>query len=358
MAVVSGVLAFAFAVGAGIVSAWFHLPFPGLGGFVLTILVAVQVAILLHEAGHLIGARLVGFRPRLLAAFLVRVAWVDGRARLEAPRRPLRWSGIVIATPTGDHNLERRTAGFIGGGPAASLLLGALLGAAAIWLAPGISAYVLLYCADFSLIFGCLTLMPYRSGGTLSDGARLLRLWQGGEAAQRDAALWAIGALVSGDDRPRAVPQGALDRLLAPQDQSGEQAQAEALAAMCALDREEVSDAVAHMQRAMALIEHVPLWMRPGYYLEAAYMTARHEADPVRASAYLEKSAGGVGIEPWQRARAGAAVALAAGDHTRALALAREGLQALSGRQATGLIQMERDLLEDLAARAAEGHAV
>lgn len=249
-------------------------------------------------------------------------------------------------------------AGFIAGGPATSLLLGAVLGAVAIWLAPGATAYALLYCADFSLVVGFITLMPYRSGGNPSDGALLLRLWQGGPLARRDAALWAIGALVSGEDRPRAVPLEALDAALELQDESAEQARAEVLAAMCALDRGEVSDAVAHMQRAMALIEHVPLWMRPSFYLTAAYMAARYEAEPVKAAAYRDKSAGGVGIEPWHRARAAAAVALAAGEPERVLALAREGLQALAGRQATGLIQMERDLLEDLAARAAEGQAI
>lgn len=358
LAAVLGVLAFAFAIGAGIVSAWFHLPFPGLGGFALTILIAAQIAVLLHEAGHLIGARLAGFRPRLLSAFLVRVKWVDGTARLEAPGGSLRWSGLVMATPVGTHDLERRMVRFVAGGPAASLLFGAVLGALAFWMAPGRLAFPLLYCADLTIILGLAALMPYRSGGNLSDGARLLRLWQGGAAAQRDAALWAIGALVNGTDRLGAVPQELLDRALAPHDDSPEQANAEALAATAAFDRGESAAGMEHWQRAMAMIERVPVLIRPNFYLDAAYIAARHEADPVKASSYLEKSAGGVGIEAWHRARAGAAVALAAGDHARALALAQEGLQALTGRQATGLIQMERDLLEDLAARAAEGQAV
>lgn len=352
LAVVLGVLAIAAAAAVGRLSDLWHLPFPGFGGFVLTVLLAFQVAFLLHEAGHLIGARLVDFRPRQLAAMLVQVAWVNGKARLRAPSGSLRWSGLVLVSPTGTHDLERRMAVFIAGGPAASLVVGALLGTLAFWLAPAGVAYLLLHCAGFTLAVGLLTLAPYRSGGLLSDGARLLRMWEGGAVVRRDVAIWAIGALIHGADRPRDVPEELADHMLAPQDDSPEQAQAEALAAIIAFDRGDEATGMQHWQRAMALIERVPEPIRPNFYLDAAYIAARYESDPVRGAAYLEKSAGGIGLERWHRARAGAAVALAAGEPERALALAREGLQALAGRQATGLIEMERSLLEDLAAGA------
>lgn len=330
-----------------------HLPAPGFVGLIILFLVALQVTVLAHEAGHLMMARLAGFQPKRLAALAVRVVWVDGKARLERPGG-LAVVGRLTVEPIGSAHLDRRLAVLAAGGPVANLLLGAALAVPVFWLAPGWIAFVLLCCSCLSLIGGLLNLAPYRSGaGRLTDGAKVLRLWQSDPAVRREMAVEAIGALVTGDVRPRAVPQELLNQALAPHDATAEQARAEAIAAMCALDQGEVGAATQHLNRALALIEQVPAPDRPPYYLQAAYMAARYQADEALVASCMDRlDDGGTSVQPFSWAVGEGAVALLAGEYGRVLEMAEERLKELAEPPVSGLSQMEAELLEDLVARA------
>ncbi|MGK7312515.1 MAG: hypothetical protein ACN0LA_09770 [Candidatus Longimicrobiales bacterium M2_2A_002] len=99
-----------------------------LGGLLLGGAVGAVVAVLaVHEAGHLLAGRLVGFRFLLFIVGPLRVAREGDRVQV-GWNRSLSLAGWLAATgPTPDRleRLRRRTAIMVAGGPLTSLAAGA-----------------------------------------------------------------------------------------------------------------------------------------------------------------------------------------------------------------------------------------
>jgi len=74
------------------------------------------------------------------------------------------------------------------------------------------SAAFLLINGWMSVAIFIITMVPMRSGGFFSDGARLLRFTRGGEAAELDALLMQIVASSTSGTRPRELDEAVLDR--------------------------------------------------------------------------------------------------------------------------------------------------
>lgn len=131
---------------------------------------------ILHEAGHVLGARLAGMHP-----FEVRL----GPVRLLRRRRGWRlfrspagergWMAMAFPSPA--RPLRPQLIAFAAGGPLANLVAAALLGGFA-FMAEGPAMQVLSGIAVSSLCLGLANLMPYL-GHAPSDGLLLLGYAQG-----------------------------------------------------------------------------------------------------------------------------------------------------------------------------------
>jgi hypothetical protein len=151
-------------------------------GLVMGGLLAMPVAILLHELGHLAAGWLAGFGWELikLGPLLLRhgehdTSWQWGR------HHAVRGMGLVVPAPRKPDRTREHAAVMLLGGPAASLAVGIgalrLFGWMALPLALRMGSGLVGAC---SLVVLFTSLAPYTSSGHLSDGGKLFGLWRRG----------------------------------------------------------------------------------------------------------------------------------------------------------------------------------
>jgi hypothetical protein len=200
-------------------------PLPAIDPLILlaALPLAAFFVILWHEAGHLLGGRLGGFRPRLLGVGPLLVRWHHGRAALELNRAWELWGGFASALPPRDTpwdlpRLQRSLLLFTAGGPIASLLL-ALIAALLTLALPAPARIAAGVVALLSAAIALATLQPWGAGaGIVSDGGRLLMLRRGGPAIDRWSALMMLAGLNLDGVRPRDWPPALIAIAAGPAD--------------------------------------------------------------------------------------------------------------------------------------------
>lgn len=314
---------------------------------------ALALAIILHEVGHVLAARLAGCRPRLFAAGPLIIRRGTRRIRVELHWGGLVPGGMVAATPPEAGSIVRPVAILVTGGPLTNLLLSLVSAGIYRSMEPAGIPSGRLFVAVFgiaSLIVGLISLNPYRPG-MASDGLRLLRLWPGGTAAERDAALFTIFGLIYAGIRPADWPQRLLEQATALIDGTADEATGQILAYYHALDLGRPGSAGNHLNRALELVTVQSHSLRPGYYLEAAYSAAMLENNKEKANDYLARAGWGAAIEPYRRLRCEAAVLMAHGQTVRAMEQADLALALLARKEKNGTDHLEESLLRDLRTR-------
>jgi hypothetical protein len=298
------------------------LPFLALSVGVTT--VALILAVLLHELGHVVAGYAFGFRvarvhlgpleirdygrPRVrlvrsLSAGVILVP-VDRAAALG----PMRW-GLIASTAAG---------------PLTGLVSGAFLIALAggLRLADPFSLTQVL--GQMSLILGVFNLLPIRSGEQLADGRRIFSLIvRNRECGHILASTLMMGEALSGR-RPREWDPG----LLALMERSPNDVFARLCLYDAAIDRGEIDLAGQHLDAAVELRKENWNAADGILFTEAAYYAARHRRN-ARAARALMGLADGADVADYMRARAEAAVLCAEGRGLEGRQRAVAGLAAL-----------------------------
>ena len=304
------------------------------------------LVVLAHEAGHLAGGVLAGFKPFQLVVGPLKLLWVEGRVRAELNRSLLLAGGVAVSLPPDGHNLIRRMLLMVVGGPTGSLLV-ALLALAAMAFADGLPAAALLVATSLGLIITLVTLVPMRSGGFYSDGARILMLLRGGPQAERwSAVALLLNASLAG--RLRELDASLVARATALRDGTLDAVSAAFMAYSVELTLGDVVAAGAQLDYTLANLEVYPAAFRPAILVEAAYFTARHRGDAGTARAYLEQTNGSALVEAHTRHRAEAAVLRAEGHAEASRAAAEAGLIALQRARLGSAGVIEAELLAEL----------
>jgi hypothetical protein len=326
-----------------------------------------------HEIGHLIGGRLVGFRFLMIAVgpFIVTRTRDGIRARLHA--NLAMFGGMAGSAPTDDHDLRRRDAVMVAGGPIASVILAAVcLG---LWYALGYSAVTgttvesgmhsgaagaagaaLFATGAISFVIALITLAPHRSLGQMSDGKQLQLLLSGRPEGERNSALRLLYGAIFTNQRPREWSEMIVRRATILPDRSAEDAMACFLAYAWALDVGDIALAGQFLDRTQQACDALPPPAQPGVYVEAAYFTARYRDDATTARSFLNQSQS-KGIPRHDRLRAEAAVLLAEGQFEAAHARATEGLAALKTAKENYITEVDEEWLQDLILRTAEAQS-
>jgi hypothetical protein len=310
-------------------------------GLAVACLIALHLILLAHELGHLLGGRLVGFRAFLLIVGPVRVERSGDRWRLHRNRSAALWGGLAGSAATDARDLRRRTTVMVAGGPLVSLLGGvaALVGYWALHPAllnanspygRVVLAFVLLSAGVASISIGVATLIPMRTSGFLSDGARLLRLARGGAVAARDAAVQAVIGQSLAGVRPRDWPAEMLQTALALPDGSAFEFTVWQLAQSHAADTGHAAEAQRWLQLLLTHIDRIPPTFRSGLQLDAARQLAL-AGDTTKAKSLVAAATGPVIGAGWAAPLAHAAVLSSEGCHADAVALLPEIRAALAG---------------------------
>jgi hypothetical protein len=321
-------------------------------------LLAVQLLVLLagtavHELGHALAARAVGFD---VAG--VRVGPLVVLATPRGWRVKLVWEtvfgGELLSCPARPEGLRLRHAAMIAAGPAAHLLLAA----AALVAALATGALVLWLAAATLGLAALVNLVPSRPGrsGRWTDG-RWLVAWLA--QPQRATQRVALGVLqrAATTVRPRDWDDRWAGLAATGPRQPADAAQVAGclLAYAHALDRGETDRAGSLLTRAFAARHLLPPGGQASLALQSAFFIANFRGNAPLAARLLEtvlarpERARALDVE-----RARAALHLAAGRRSDAAAACDRALTALDStwQRPAGLVAQDRELLEVMRERA------
>ncbi|TGE21731.1 M50 family peptidase [Hymenobacter aquaticus] len=264
-----------------------------------SLLVALRLIVLVHEAGHAVGALLAKFQIQKFYASWLRIerkatAW---KVRFKKPEHKV--GGLVEALPTHTRRLRSRYFLFIAGGPAATLLSGAaaliihriLKDDAAAWLTLG--GYLF---TNFLLVFGWLSmlvaltnLLPVKSAsGYLNDGTQLKHLYQGGPAMHQQLAILHLSSLPNRSTRPRDWDPALLEQLLAHPSNTALDCYAHLYAYSYYHDCNDAEALRLHLNEAIDRRHTTSVSMQQYLFAEGAYVAALHSQDAQQARYWLE----------------------------------------------------------------------
>lgn len=301
------------------------------------------VATAVHELGHALAARAVGFqvvrwRVGPIAADVAAGGW---RVRFV----PGTWlGGEVSSDPLTPANLRARHALMIACGPAAHLALALLLVAAAA-VHGGAALWVSAATVGLAGLWNLVPLEHSRS--RWSDGRWLLAwLTSPGRATQR-AATGTLQLALRSARRPRDWDEHWTVLAAAGRRQPADRVEVvgRTLAYAWALDRGDLDAAATQLMRAFAGRRLLPPAATAGLAVETAFFVARFRGDAGLATRLLETEARQ--LRPALAAdleRAWAAAHLAAGRRVEALAACDRALRSLE-RSRASLTQLYRELV-------------
>jgi hypothetical protein len=312
LAIVVGILA----MGVG-----FHMA-KGSRGYELwmpAILVASAFfSIALHELGHLLAGKAVGFQFSFYIVGPLRVESTSHcKLRVVYNRDYQTWGGLCGMAPAESNNVARMFAFLVAGGPIMSLVGGVVFGGLGLILRPTLPLpSIFLSClGDVSFLMAVVTIWPANNGIFLTDGARWLRLKTPGPLAERDAALLALFALSRQDLAAANWPADILETALAIRDDSIFESSAHYFAYLVAFDRGDYPTAEHHILRSRDLMEKLnPIFALPSI-LETAYQFA-WSGDDLEEARRLRTSLGAkpLGIDEASLRRLDAVIALREGN--------------------------------------------
>ncbi len=310
-------------------------------------LASLFVTLTVHELGHLVAARLCGFRFGLLGVGPVCLMRSRGRVRVRwLP--PTHWGPFAVAYPIDTKRLYVRAGWVIAGGPLASLAMAIL---AVVWLCviPPDAAgrgVVLLLSLMSGLVF-VATVQPFGTGsGVPSDGARLWDLVRQRASAHEAAALWALSGLTHAGVRPRDWDPALMalaDKVAAP---PAFVVYAGTEGLRWAIDHDDCYAAGKQVRRIRHAYVHAPRWLRAEAAAEVAFWLAYRCKDVAAAREYLPDARGPL-VETHRRLRAEAVVLLESGDGEQARAVIEQAKVALTEGHGTAS-SLDRELLVSL----------
>jgi hypothetical protein len=309
------------------------------------------LAVVLHELGHLAGGLYGGMRFLMFAAGPLRV--VRTAAGLQLARHPLRSGllGFVFMVPDPARPFAPQFRALVAGGPAVSLLC-LIAGAGLAASNNGTAALHAGVFAALSALVLAATAIPMRVGGFETDGEQLRDLIRGGTRTELKSLLLALLGQSASGVRPRDLEGTLVSRAieLADAHAEGDPAYAAFVHLIAAVRADDGGDVAARDRHFAAVAAHaraLPAAVRAQLALELAYDAARGSRVDV-AREWLKQSRGGI-VEPADRARTEAAIALAEGrqhDAHDAIARARAGLARACD---AGFAQWARDELDRMA---------
>ncbi|MET4076447.1 M50 family metallopeptidase [Hymenobacter sp. UYCo722] len=328
-------------------------PWQTMGALLVLLPLAWLVAVGLHELGHALLGRRQGFRFHWLAVGPFMWKMREGRLRFEWNKNLNTAGGMVLSTPTGDHDLRRRFMAFAAGGPLGSVVwAGLALGAYALLPTPASEVGRLLRVGlgasgGISGLLAVLTLIPMHTGGFYSDGARVLNLWRDGAAGQFEVAVVSAMARSVNGVRPRELPRQLLEAAATRPEELPFKLYVHYYLYLATLDAGQLEPAAHHLAEYRHRLAATPAALQGSGWLESAFFAAAYQHDLAAARTFMAQAKPSAHIEADVWPRAEAALARLAGDADRARTHAQAALQALPSNLDQGSAHFYAEWLAD-----------
>ena len=258
------------------------------------------IVIAMHEAGHAYAGIKVNFdfRMYVIGPFL----WAK-----EQSKWVFKWNknvntagGLVVCLPTDTYNLNKRFAIYAAGGPLASLLLGLLCFLFYViiknlnlqnQLGLEITSSLFLLIAVLSLLILFATAIPFHTGGFSSDGARVLRILKGGEAARFELLTIKLIALSTSGTRPKDLDFNELKEALEISKKLNlpQGVYIHGMLHQAEFDSGNLDEAEYHLNNYLTAIDEVPAGMHNTVYLDATFFYAFAKRELIKAENYWKQ---------------------------------------------------------------------
>ena len=276
LAIVVGILAMGVGFHIAKNSRGYDLWMPGI------LVASAFTSIALHELGHLLAGKWVGFQFSFYIVGPIRVEAVPrGGIRVVYNRDYQTWGGLCGMAPANSKDVARKFAWLVAGGPLISLVGGIVFGGLGLLLGPKLSLPgIFVSClGDVSFLMAIVTLWPADNGIFLTDGARWLRLRTPGPLAERDAALLALYAYSRQDISAKDWPKDVLATSLAIQDDSIFESTAHYFAYLVAFDEGDLAAAEGSILRSRDMMMKLNPTFALASVLESAFVLAWRAQD-------------------------------------------------------------------------------
>jgi len=315
----------------------------------ITMIAAYYLVVLVHECGHLCATSAAGFQFREIAVGPFLLARRTSGLRLRFLPGLMLAGGHVIGAPGSSDDLRRRFRMMVAGGPAATVLLFAVL------------AFSPLTAMTWSLwlwnaIVAASSWIPFYVSGTATDAKALLLLSSAGREGDWLAAILYIMAVDGQGVAPREWPTDVVAKL-ASDGASPPAATARYLTMVHALDTGGPERIAAALEDVLAASHKLRADLRRVCFSEAAFYQGAYARNAELARGWLEdarKVKGTTSEKGWEEGLL-AAIAFAegnegeAGEHASAAIAYLDRWPAESGSVAAGKRRLARLISSPLA---------
>jgi hypothetical protein len=245
-------------------------------------------AIFVHEAGHLLAGRIVGFHFNS-----IQVAWFSfgfeyGKLTFRV-RREMSMGGYASIQIGRIYRLRRRLMFFIAGGPAANILSLVVAVVTVNWFDLHKSWLALpAECLAFvSVLFTLVSLLPLARPGYQTDGARLEMLLTSRDKSKRWFCLAALANQQRRGKPPKLWNANWAKASASVRDHSRDEMSACWLAYICYSARKQPDLAASYLERCLALLKLAGEAMRDTLMLEASVFQAWERDNAEKSAKWL-----------------------------------------------------------------------
>jgi hypothetical protein len=266
----------------------------------------------IHEAGHAMVGRLVGFRVHSIRIWRLQLEFP---LRLSIFRGPMGGAGgWAICTPETTDRLAMRATVMFLAGPAVNLL-----SAVIVYALPGSTGTLLPVFLVWSLTIGVVNLLPLRTGPMFSDGYRILMLLFDRARGERLLALLTLSKdLMDGVGTESLSPE-FIRIATAVKDESSDTVSAHMLAYSAAFRLHRCDEAAEHLEVSLRYSSRTSKPYQAALMADAAVFNGRCRKDAAAAEAWLNDIPVKAAI-PWHLQWAEAGVLHARGERDALLA--------------------------------------
>jgi hypothetical protein len=223
--------------------------------------------IVVHEIGHLVCGKCVGFRLMSIRFGPLRIS---PPFRVSVKFEPKTGAaGFVSMIPGKSENLRSRAMIFILGGPVANLLAGAVILCLKVGGSLG-SVFAIL-----SIVIGAANLIPFRHLALISDGKRMLMLLKNAGQGERLLAILQLVAELQSGAEPENLSPDFIAKAIAVKDESPDTAAGYVLAYAAAWYQSEPDKAAQLLETCLEYAQFSAPIMREALRSDAAIFQAR-----------------------------------------------------------------------------------